>query len=249
MNEEIIEKIVNSKVAEKAYDDGISSPLVEISKVSVDVVKTARLLLAPLQLAATFQDRFEVFLANLNKRVPEDKMVQIPAELSSVCFDKMRYLDSNNPLWEMFEELLIKASNNESQPLVHPCFGTLISQLAPDEAVILHELKWVDSFDIEDRLELNHEENTFDNRVILNSTIPNDKLVSPDSIGIYYSHLESLSLVSWPIIDQTPIWDDTVENEIERVQLGTKRQSKLVLTEFGELFVKACIPECGFTRS
>ena len=184
MDENTIEKIINSKVVEKAYDNGLSSPLVEVSKIGVDVVKSARLILAPLQLAATFQDRFEIFLSNLNKRVPEDKAVQVPAELSSVCLDKMRYLNNENPLWQMFEELLIKASHGETQELVHPSFGLIISQLAPDEAVILYELSLVESFEVEDTLDLNREKNRFENRKVLRTTIPVEKLINPESMGI-----------------------------------------------------------------
>jgi len=248
MDENTIEKIINSKVVEKAYDNGLSSPLVEVSKIGVDVVKSARLILAPLQLAATFQDRFEIFLSNLNKRVPEDKAVQVPAELSSVCLDKMRYLNNENPLWQMFEELLIKASHGETQELVHPSFGLIISQLAPDEAVILYELSLVESFEVEDTLDLNREKNRFENRKVLRTTIPVEKLINPESMGIYYSHLESLSLVTWPLLDEKPIWDRD-ENDPNKVQLGTKRKSKLLLTEFGQLFAKASIPEQGFKYS
>lgn len=248
MDENTIEKVINSKVVEKAYNEGLSSPLIEISKIGVDLVKSARLIFAPLQLAATFQDRFEIFLSNLSKRVPEDKAVQIPAELSSICLDKMQYLENENPLWQMFEELLIKASHGETQELVHPSFGSIISQLAPDEAVMLYELSLVESFEFEDTLDLNNEKNRFENRQVLRTTFPIGKLVNPEAMGIYYSHLESLSLVTWPLLDEKPIWDRN-ENERNKVQLGTKRKSKLLLTEFGQLFVKASIPENGFNNS
>ena len=245
MDEKTIEKVVNSKILEKAYDDTLSSPLVEISKIGVDVVKMARLILAPLQIAATFQDRFEIFLQEQRKRVPEDKTVQIPAGLSSVCLERMKYLETDNPLWKLFQELLINASSGETLSLVHPSFGIIISQLAPDEAVILYELSQVENFDIEDTLDLNHEKKVFENRKFLKTSIPFEKLSIPDSLEIYYSHLESLSLVSWPLINEKPIWDRD-ENESDRIQKGINRKSKIVLTDFGRLFVKACIPKNGF---
>jgi len=206
MDENVVEKVISSKVVERAYDDAISSPMVEISKVGVDVVKSARLLLAPLQIAASFQDRFEVFLKNLNMRVPEQDLVQAPAEVSAVSLEKMKYLDSENPLWKMFEELLINASSSKTQSNVHPSFATIISQLSPDEAVMLYELSF-NNFEIEDKLDLNHANNRFENRVITKNTIPLDLLVNPDSLEIYYAHLESLSLVQWPVIKEEPVWD------------------------------------------
>lgn len=41
---EMVEKISNSKVIEKIYDDGLSSPVVEVSKIGTDFVKSARLI-------------------------------------------------------------------------------------------------------------------------------------------------------------------------------------------------------------
>lgn len=235
---EVIEKIANSKLAEKIYDDGLSSPVLEISKFGVDVVKTARLILAPLQIAASFQDRFETFLNNLNKRVPENNLVQPPAELTSSCIEKMRYIDSNSPLWVMFEELLIKASDKNSISIVHPSFGQIIGQLSPDEAFMVYELSKND-FEVIDTLDLNRRANRFENRKILNSTIPTEKLAVSEAVEIYYSHLDSLSLVTWPVINQVAIMSGST-------QTGTKRTSKMQLTEFGRLFAKACIPENGF---
>lgn len=57
---EMIDKITNSKIVEKVYDDAISTPMIEVSKIGVDLIKSARLILSPLQLAATLQDRFEI---------------------------------------------------------------------------------------------------------------------------------------------------------------------------------------------
>lgn len=234
----IIEKVANSKLAEKIYDDGLSPPVVEISKLGVDVVKTARLILAPLQIAASFQDRFERFLNNLNKRVPEDKLVQPPAELTSSCIEKMKYIESSSPLWMMFEELLIKASNKDNISIVHPSFGQIIGQLSPDEAFMVYELNKND-FEVTDTLDLNRTTNRFENRKILKSTIPTEKLAISEAVDMYYSHLDSLSLVTWPVINEIAIMSGNT-------QTGTKRKSKMQLTDFGRLFAKACIPENGF---
>ena len=235
---EIVEKIANSKLVAKVYDDGLSTPIVEMSKLSVDVAKTARLLLAPLQIAAKFQDRFEVFLNNLNKRVPKNNLISPPAELTSICIEKMKYIESNNPLWKMFEELLTKASNKEDISVVHPAFGHIIGLLSPDEALIIYELNKKE-FEVVDTLDFNKSTNRFENWKIISSTIPTEKLANSNAIEIYYSHLESLSIVTWPVINQEPIKSGDI-------QVGTKRTSKMQLTDFGRLFAKACIPKSEF---
>ncbi|THK41325.1 DUF4393 domain-containing protein [Methylophaga sp. SB9B] len=237
---EIVEKLSNSKVVEKIYDDGLSSPLVEVSKIGTDLVKSARLILAPLQLAASFQDRFEFFLKNLNKRVVKEDQVQPPAELTSVCIERMKYIDLNNPLWDMFEELLIKAMDKNSISQVHPSFAQIIGQLSPDEALLMYELSKGD-FEVTDQMDLNYQGNRFENRRVLSSTIPKDKLANPDAFEIYYAHLESLSLITWPVINETPVHGGGR-------QTGTKRNSRILLSDFGKLFVAACIPESGFNK-
>jgi len=239
---EVIEKVINSKVAEKVYDDGVSPATIELGKLGQDLAKTARLILAPIQVAASFQDRFAKFLEKLNKSVPEENLTAIPAELSSVCIEKMKYLETNNPLWVMFEELLIKASNKETIGEVHPSFGYIIGQLSPDEAFMLHALNNAD-FEIVDTMDLNKKENKFENRQIEKSTVPEEHLANPEALGIYYAHLESMSLVSWPVSKETPVYEN---DDGQRNQTGTRRETKIQLTEFGKLFVTACVPEYGF---
>jgi len=236
---EIIDKIANSKVVERAYDDALSSPMIEVSKIGVDVIKTARLVLAPLQIAATFQDRFENFLKNLNKRVPEDQQVQPPAELTSVCLERMKFIDSQNPLWEMFEELLINAVDKNNNSKVHPSFGQIIGQLSPDEAILIYELS-KDVLEFTDQLDLNNQ-NKFVNQRYIKYPVPKLNLANPESFQIYYAHLESLSLVSWPVVNEIPLGNNVR-------QTGIQRDSIITLTDFGRLFVAACIPIEGFTN-
>lgn len=235
---EMVEKISNSKIIEKIYDDGLSSPVIEVSKIGTDFVKSARLILAPLQIAAAFQDRFEIFLKNLNKRVTGENQIQPPAELTSVCIERMKYIELDNPLWKMFEELLINAVNKNSLSKVHPSFGQIIGQLSPDEALLMYELSKGD-FKVSDQMDLNHQANRFENHRVLTSTIPKNKLSNPDAFEIYYAHLESLSLIKWPVIHEEPVY-------VEGRQTGTRRNSLILLTDFGKLFVAACIPKSGF---
>ena len=74
------------------------------------------------------------------------------------------------------------------------------------------------------------------------NTLPTTELHAPNRIDLYYSHLESLSLVTWPVDRQDPILNNGV-------QTGIRRFSTLKLTDFGRLFVEACIPAEGFGMS
>lgn len=233
MNEvEVVGKALESKVAEKVYDDTASPGFKELGKVGADVVKTARLLLAPLQIAATFQDRFERFLRELNERVPEARRIEVAPEISGPALESMRYLDEKSVLWDLFKEILFKASDQDLVGLVHPSFIQIVKQLTRDEAHILFRLKDTD-FKVVDRMDLNRASNRFENLKVESSTIPEGELINPGAVNIYYSHLDSLSLVQWPITKQDPIMAGGT-------QTGIRRYSTIQLTDFGRLFVSAC---------
>ena len=234
---EFLGKALDAKVTERVYDDIASPGFKELGKIGADAAKTARLFLAPLQIAALFQERFERFLRKADSRIPEDRRIEVRAEIVGPAVESMRYLEEGSSLWKMFEELLLKSADRDSVSLVHPSFVHIVKQLTPDEANMLFKLRQGE-FKIVDRMELNRALNRFENRVVESSTIPNEELLNPEAVSIYYAHLESLSLVSWPVTKQTPIVD-------AGVQTGTRRDSNIQLTEFGILFVTACLPPGG----
>ncbi|HDV4014934.1 TPA: hypothetical protein RH283_004456, partial [Escherichia coli] len=112
-NGEIVSKVIDSKVVENTYNDALSPGLKELGKVGVDLAKTARLLLAPLQIAATFQDRLERFLREMNERVPESRRIEVAPEISGPAIESMRFLDESNALWGLFKEILFKSADQK----------------------------------------------------------------------------------------------------------------------------------------
>jgi len=233
-----LEKLLPAKVIEKAYDDIAAPPAKELGKAAIDVVKTARLLLAPFQLAAAFQDRFERVVEKIRARVPEERQIPPPAEVVGPALRQMQYLDEANPLWRMFEELLTRAVDSETIASVHPSFAHVISQLSRDEALILYKLR-NGEFKVVDTLDFDRPANKFKNRKVEQSSIPTDDLMHSAQVNLYYAHLESLSLVEWPVEKQDPIMSGDT-------QVGVRRHSAMRLTEFGRLFVSVCVPEGGF---
>jgi len=233
---------LKSSLVEKAYDDMLSPFCKEIGALGGDLGKAARLLIDPLQIATTFQDRLKCFFTNLNARVPEERRVPIPAEISGPSLQAMQYLELENPLWKMFEELLIKSADSESASKAHPSFAHIIKQLSRDEAFILHKLTQ-GAFEFIGTMDLDHTINRFINKKYEKWSFPSEELFVPDAFGLYYNHLESLSLVRWPIYNQEPIFDSNHQ------QTGTREFSRIHLTEFGILFTEACIPQNGFSNS
>lgn len=234
-------KLVPKETIGKLYDDMLSGPAKEIGKLGTDAVKAARLLLAPLQVAAAFQQRFENMAKRIAERVPSDRQTSPPPELTGPALEHMRYLEDTSALWTMYEEILTKSVDRDRNAGIHPAFTHIISQLSRDEAWILYRLR-ERPFAVKDSLDFDRNENKFHNRIIISSELPKDELYVPEMTEVMYSHLESLSLVTWPVEKQTPLFSTP------GVQTGIIRESRMMLTEFGRFFVAACIPEAGFEQ-
>jgi hypothetical protein len=238
---EQVGKLVPKETIGKLYDDLLSGTAKEVGKFGADVAKTARLILAPLQVTAALQDRFVGMVQRIQGRVPEDRQIEPPAEVVGQALEHMRYLDESSALWSMYEEVLTKSVDKEQNASIHPSFTHIISQLSRDEAWILYRLR-DRPFNVVDELDYDKKENRFHNRVIIISELPKDELYLSDKVELLYSHLESLSLVTWPVEKQAPLLNAA------NVQTGIRRESKMTLTEFGRLFVSASIPQKGFEQ-
>ena len=233
-------KLIPKKTIGKLYDDAFSGAAKELGKLGTDVVKTGRLILAPIQYASAFQDRLEKAIERIRTRVPEERQVEAPLEIVGPTLEKMRYVREGSELWDMYEEVLTKSVNSDSQATIHPSFSQLISLLSRDEAWILYRLR-DRNFAVVDYLDYDRAQNKFMNRVVESSELPKDELNMPEYIELSYSHLNSLGLATWPIEKQDPIITGGT-------QTGVRRHSKMMLTEFGKLFAAACIPATGFER-
>lgn len=239
---ESLGKLVPKETLGKLYDDALSGPAKEVGKLGTDAMKAARLILAPLQYAAAYQDRLERACERISKRVPEERRAEAPPEIVGPVLERMRYVHEGSELWDLYEEVLTKSVDAEAQRTLHPSFAQIISQLSRDEAWILFRLR-DRSFVVVDHLDLDQAQNKFVNRVVVSSELPKDELFLPDLTELSYSHLESLNLATWPIEQQTPTFAVA-----GAAQTGIERRSRMTLTDFGRLFVTACIPADGFER-
>ncbi|MCK1518623.1 DUF4393 domain-containing protein [Bradyrhizobium sp. 190] len=233
-------KLVPKEALNKLYDDALSAPAKQIGKLGEDAMKAARLLLAPLQLAALAQDRFAAMIERISKNVPPERRIDPPAQVVGPVIEHLRFIDEDSPLSAMFEEILTNSIDKDGQEKVHPAFPQIISQLSRDEAWILFRLSET-SFAVVDRLDYDRATNQFLNRVIVSSTLPSNELFMGDKFELSFAHLEALGLVAWPVLKQTPII-------AANVQVGVTRDSSMKLTDLGKLFVKAAIPAAGFER-
>ncbi len=227
---------VPEKVLERAYEDLLAPMAKEVGKALSDGAKAARLLLtAPIQLAAAYQGRFERMMDRIATNVPEEHRTAPPAQVVGPIVENLRYIDDTSPIWEMFESLLQSAMDRRTARTVHPAFAALVAQLSADEAIILKSLSEqpanvVDSFDYD------RATRRFYSRLIESSELPLGSMTLPEQIDLYVSHLQSLNLIQWHTSNDEPILD------INKKQIGSRRYNKVMLTDFGYLFVHACQP-------
>ncbi len=236
---EKLANILGADTVKKIYEDGLSNSTQETGKILTDFIKAARLFTAPIQLLASYQDRLTKHFERVRNSVSEENQIEAPASLSGPILERLKYLDDDNYLTDLYINLLSRAIDKERINEAHPAFFHIIDQLSPDEAYFLFRLKDKE-IDITTYMDLDHNANKFINYQITKTELPATEFVFPEHFHMYYSHMESLNLVNWPVHDK-----EYPRNEAN-VQTGLIQHSKIMLTDFGKLFVKACVPEKGF---
>lgn len=240
-------KLADSQLANKAYDDALSAPAKEASKLAADIVKAFRLFTLPLQLAATAHDRITAWLEEVRDRVPETRQTEAPPRLAAPIIRNLMFLEYDDPLVALYQELLARAIDKDRQAEAHPAFVTIIEQISPEEALFLYSL----ARDASSATRTTSEPNikvTFDSETgkpkiergygtvgdeIQFREGKNGITDGTEALKAICDHLISLNVVEWKGGSPHTDWKD--ENLITDYALK--------LTEFGKLFVTACVPE------
>jgi hypothetical protein len=237
-----LEKLANifgADTIKQIYSDGFSGSVQEAGKMLTDLLKSLRLFTLPLQFGAAYQDRLVKTLDKVRNSVPEERQMEAPASLAGPIMERLKYLEDENYLTDLYLNLLSRAIDKERINEAHPAFFSIISQLSPDEALILFKLSEAE-INVISHQDFDNTKKLFSNYQITKNELSLNELTFPEHFQMYYSHLESLALVKWPVLKT-----EYPRNEAN-VQIGLIKHFKLVLTDFGKLFVKACIPESGF---
>lgn len=140
MNELDVLKAVPPEVVKEAYSDVASGPLKELGKFGVDLLKTARLVLFPFQYGAAVQDRLERRLAESVERVPAERRILPVESLALPIAERLRFYEDESIVADMYVSLLARAMDRERAGEAHPAFVQIVSQLAPDEALLIEQI-------------------------------------------------------------------------------------------------------------
>ena len=163
-------------------------------------------------------------------------MIPAHPQIAGSVLEGLRYLEEENIISELFVNLLARAIDKERVSEAHPAFASIISQLSPDEAVIIFYLN-KEQRSFKQYSKYHQSTSTFDPREVVENSFPLNELVYPENYSMYMDHLHSLNIGGiWQYGNQESI----IKNGI---QIGVNIKSYAQLTDFGKLFSKACIPD------
>lgn len=200
-----------------------------------------------------FKKRLNEYKEKLEE-IPEDKRCEVHPQIGTPIIEKLSYT-TNDEIADMFTTLLANASNVDMVNNAHPSFVNMIERMSPDEARILSYLK--DKIDIQycnfygDAKDGEGYATLLDHETLLRNEI---EFNYPQNLNAYLANFISLGI----IIDKAGIFriDKTIYNKIrDEVNLKkledtlvpqtyksiTVEESYYEITDFGKLFIKACI--------
>lgn len=238
--------------AARAANEIMPRTVYQLDSFGENIVKTVRLLLAPLQVASYWQDKLELKIARAVKQVPEEKWIEPLQSLALPIIEKLRYQEETNPITQLYINLLARAMDRERIGEAHPAFFTIITQLAPDELLYLQELSGR-----EETLVLSYSgektypppsqrENWFKEAQFTveietsarEAMFKYENLIQPTLYPVFQEHLQNLGLVEYHNVLSRTFYE-------KHAKYGTNRIDGLMpfslrLTHFGLLFIKAC---------
>lgn len=245
----------SGKVVEQVYSDAVSDSMKEISKIGVDAVKTFRLALFPLQFTSAIQDRLANYIKKAVEQVPVERRVEPVESLVLPIAEKLRFQEEGNLLSDLYVNLLSRAMDKERLGEAHPGFITVISQMAPDEAILLKELGekgcqiwWRNKCDRKKALSYKkssevlvdlYNSNEIDLKYLsaLNSiSVVPEELVNPDLFLVFLEHLVDLGLINYTN-EKPPV----INNISNGKKFGNYEYHIIELSGFGQLFYAACL--------
>jgi hypothetical protein len=193
---ESVAKLGDSKLPNKAYDDLLSAAMKEGGKALVDAVKAFRLFLAPIQLLAAAQDRLAVFCERVRAKVPEDQQQEAAPSIALPVLMDLRFMEDDNPLTELYLNLLARAIDKDRYDEAHPAFVKIIEQLSPDEAMVVYVLR---SRNVNIWFAQGEEPTIIVSGYtrISRTDFPDNTIADPAKLWMYLERLEALTCSCW----------------------------------------------------
>lgn len=188
------------------------------------------------------------------EQIPEEKQCEVHPQIGTPIIEKLSYT-TNDEIADMFTTLLANASNVDMVNTAHPSFVNMIERMSPDEARLLSYLKGKE--DIQYCVFNGNTSNGNGFVTLLDHvTMLDDEVVFsfPQNIGAYLANFVSLGIIK--DMNGQYRMDKTIYNKIKdkynlkqleaqlvpnSFQSISVEESYYLITDFGKLFIKACI--------
>ncbi|MBP2572423.1 hypothetical protein J2767_003601 [Agrobacterium tumefaciens] len=222
----------------------------QIDKFGADIAKTVRLLLFPFQISGALQDRLERYIDRAIRQVPEKRRIEPVESVAYPIVEKLRFQPEHDPITELYVQLLSRALDRERVGEAHPAFFSVITQIAPDELIFLHDFASRDETLLMSPVgqkvypdpawrqsRLDKSELSVDIRKeVEDQTFTYEALSQPELFPVYQEHLQHLGLIEY---------HNQRARHYKQLELKTRDDSELSIfsmriTHFGRLFLKAC---------
>lgn len=230
------EAIANTtELAKLVYPDLLQPLAKEVGSTLGDIAKVSRLVLFPIQLAAVGQDRVLDWMNRL-RAVPEDQRIKPAPEIAGPVLMSLPFTTEGEILESMYLNLLKRAMDKSHVDEAHPAFAQIIGQLSADEAVLLMILRGRRNCGLRELeptsnlshfLKMDRVQIQIDDKVL-------ERLQFPNNVKMDLQHFLALNLLEWDQATDGPVFGPPQSHK-------TVRRSRF--SSFGELFLKACVPD------
>lgn len=259
MANEIVELVkATPNILGQVYDDLAQPSVKAVGNALGTVFEFSTSFLLPVKL---LNEKFKLnFTKRLNEykekleQIPEEKQCEVHPQIGTPIIEKLSYT-TNDEIADMFTTLLANASNVDMVNTAHPSFVNMIERMSPDEARLLSYLKGKE--DIQYCVFNGNTSNGNGFVTLLDHVTMLDEEVTfsfPQNINAYLANFVSLGI----IIDMNGQFrmDKTIYNKIREkydlkqleaqlvpnsFQSISVKESYYLITDFGKLFIKACI--------
>lgn len=246
------------EVVKAIYSDALSETLREVGKIGVDAAKTFRLALFPLQFSAALQDRLAAYINAAIRTVPEERRISPQQSLALSICERLKFCEETEEVSRLYLELLARAMDKERVGEAHPAFVNIISQLAPDEVLVVRQLGLARPVGDDGAFKTYFREKNGERKIMLKSavekaldaanlpaeiknliisiTVDAGELAQPSLYSTFLEHLVALGVVSYTN-------DSTNSGVLKGVMRGSETAQMLCikLSDFGQLFFMACV--------
>lgn len=259
MNKDIVELVkATPNILGQIYNDLAQPSITAVGKALGTVFEFSTSFLLPIKLLnekfkLNFKKRIDEYKEKL-EQIPEEKQCEVHPQIGTPIIEKLSYT-TNDEIADLFTTLLANASNIDMVNTAHPSFVNMIERMSPDEARILNFIKGKE--DIEycifkgDSLDGNGYIILYDHITTIDSEV---ELIFPQNINAYLANFISLGILI-DMNDQCLV-EEKNYNQIQEIHKLEELKEKLVpntyksisvkksffrVTDFGKLFIKACI--------